>query len=138
MTTVALLVCAWSEWPVTRKATASSAPRSVRSIVMPERYHSTRASSTLIDRTLPNDHPCKDILLQQHEHPDQHRQPDRVPEHEPQNLPLAPHVLRRRARDDDALRIDHLPHDTARAVRRRHEHGAEPELLRRDPLQAAE
>ena len=46
--------------------------------------------------------------------------------------------VRRGAGDDDALRIDHLAHHTARAVRRRHEHGADAGLFGGDFLQAAE
>src|SRR6266498_3507503 len=45
---------------------------------------------------------------------------------------------RRRACDHDALGIDHFAHDTARAVRRRHQGWTEPQLLSRDALQAAE
>ena len=52
--------------------------------------------------------------------------------------PSWPYQLRRGAGDDDALRVDHLAHDAARAVGRGHQHRAEAELLGGDPLQAAE
>ena len=43
-----------------------------------------------------------------------------------------------RARDDDALHIDHLAHDSARTVRRGHQRRREAQLRRRDFLKAAE
>ena len=40
--------------------------------------------------------------------------------------------------DDDALRVDHLAHYTATAVRSRHQYRIKPQLLRSDFLQTSE
>ena len=55
-----------------------------------------------------------------------------------ENASLVAVPIRRRARDDDALRIDHLAHDAAAAVRRRHEHRADADLFRAYFLQGTE
>ena len=52
--------------------------------------------------------------------------------------PLLALLVRRDARDDDALRVDHLPHDAAAAVRRGREDRVDAELLGADHLQTAE
>ena len=78
------------------------------------------------------------IRLCEHQQTHQTRQREAVPEDVAKNVALVTVPSRRRARDDDALRVDHLAHDAAGAVGGGHEHGTQVELFGSDALQAAE
>ena len=61
-----------------------------------------------------------------------------MPEDEAQDAALVAEPSGRGAGDDDALRVDHLAHHAAGAVRGGHEHRAHADLLSGDGLQVAE
>src|SRR6266487_2227348 len=61
-----------------------------------------------------------------------------MPEHVPENGAFVAHLIRSRRRDGDGLSVHHLAHHASRRVGRAHQDRIEAELLRRDPLQAAE
>src|SRR5579862_1979624 len=57
------------------------------------------------------------VRVQEDDDPDDPGKGDRMPEHEPEDAALVSDLVRGRRGDDDGLRVDHLAHDAARAVR---------------------
>src|SRR4051812_34821761 len=80
----------------------------------------------------------EDVRVNQHDQPDDGAQRDRVPDHEAENLAFVADLIGCRRRNADRLRVDHLSHHAAGAVGGAHQYGIKSELLRRNPLQAAE
>ena len=68
----------------------------------------------------------------------QSRERQAVEEHKAQDVAFVSVPLGRRAGDHDALGVDHLAHDAAATVGRRHQAGRYSYLLRGNFLQAAE
>src|SRR5690348_6466493 len=85
-------------------------------------------------RSSPDQHSREHVLLQQHEQANERREREAVKEYITQDSPFVPEIARRRARDDDALGVDHLSHHAPRAVRRRHQDRTQAESLRGDLL----
>src|SRR6266581_4812633 len=65
------------------------------------------------------------VRVQQHDDPDDRAQRDRMPEHVAEDGALVPHLIRRRRRHGDGLRVHHLAHHAARRVGRAHQHWVE-------------
>src|ERR1700675_3117334 len=78
------------------------------------------------------------IRIEHYNYADDGRQRHGMPEHEPENEALVADLVRRCRRDTDRLRVDHLAHHAARAVRCAHKNGAQVQLFRGDALQSAE
>ena len=76
--------------------------------------------------------------MRAHQHANQYSEGKTVKECEPQNAPLMPVPFRGCGSDDDALGVDHLAHDAARAVGSRHQDRIDVQLLGTDTLKAAE
>ena len=62
----------------------------------------------------------------------------RVPENETKDVAFGTHLIRGRRGDADGLRVNHLPHNAAGAVRRAHENRAQVQLFSGDALQSSE
>src|SRR5882724_3857763 len=84
-----------------------------------------------------HNHRPKNISLEHHQNSDQSRERQTVKENPAQDVALVSFPPSGRARDDNRLRINHFSHHAAGAIRRAHQNRTEPELRRRDLLQAA-
>src|SRR5579864_2758468 len=77
------------------------------------RTHKSTLTST---RPFSGDHAPKHIRLKQYQHPDQQGQGQAVKEDVAEDGALIALLVGGDAGDDDALGVDHLAHDAARAV----------------------
>src|SRR6266478_10051459 len=80
----------------------------------------------------------EDVGVQHDDDCNDRAQSNRMPDHETEDGPFIAHLCGRRCRDRDRLRVDHFAHHAARAVGGAHQHWIDPQLLRRDPLEASE
>ena len=79
-----------------------------------------------------------EIGLAQDQHSDKHGERHGMEEHEAQDRAFMAVPFGRGRGDDDRLRVDHLAHDAARAVRRGHQHRIDADLLGGHFLEPAE
>ena len=80
----------------------------------------------------------ENIGIQHDNDRDDRAQSDRMPDHETEDGPFIAHLCGSCCSNRDRLRVDHFAHYPAGAIGRAHQHRIDPELLRRDPLQASE
>src|SRR2546421_87221 len=123
-------------------ASRSASAGSVRMASVPEGTLVSRMETSLAGmaarETRSRNHARKYISLEVHKQAHQHREDQAVLEHVAQDLALTAFLVGRHAGDHDALGINHLAHDAARAVAGGGEERRDTDLLRGDLLEIAE
>src|SRR2546421_3836375 len=83
-------------------------------------------------------HMGKDIGVQEDNHSHNGAQSNGMPNHKAEDLAFISYLIGSRGGDNDRLRVHHLAHHSAGAIRCTHQDGIEIQLLCRDALQAPE